>query len=151
MLNIHWKDRCWSWSFTILATWCEEPIHWKRPWCWQRLRTGGGGNNRGWDNWMASLTQWTWVWASSGRWWRTGKPGILQSMGSKRVGHDGVTEQQLESLILLNFPLKIRACTWHIKASSFSSLLQYPYFFMRYLIELNAPLYVSSNLSGMQW
>ena len=51
-------------------------------------------NNRGWDGWMASLTQWTWSWASSGRWWRTGKPGVLQSMGSQRVGHNLVTEQQ---------------------------------------------------------
>ena len=53
---------------------------------------GGEGYNREWDGWMASLTQWTWVWASSGSWWRTGKPGLLQSMGSQRVGHDWVTE-----------------------------------------------------------
>ena len=53
--------------------------------------------NRGWDGWMASLTQWTWVWANSGRWWRTGKPGMLQSMGSQRVGHDWATEQQQRS------------------------------------------------------
>ena len=51
-------------------------------------------NDRGWDGWMASVTQWTWVWASSGRWWRTGKPGMLQSMGSQRVGHNWVVEQQ---------------------------------------------------------
>ena len=50
--------------------------------------------DRGWDGWMASPTQWTWVWASSRRWWRTGKPGMLQSMGAQRVGHDWVTEQQ---------------------------------------------------------
>ena len=54
----------------------------------------GEGNNRGRDSWMASLTQWTWVWASSGRWWRTGKPGMLQSMGSQRVRHSWATEQQ---------------------------------------------------------
>ena len=52
----------------------------KRPWCWERLKAGGEGDNRGWDGWMASPIQWTWVWASSGRWWRTGKPGVLQSM-----------------------------------------------------------------------
>ena len=51
-------------------------------------------DNRGWDGWMASPTQWTWVWASSGRWWRTGKPGVLQSMGSQRVRHDWATEPQ---------------------------------------------------------
>ena len=84
-LNIHWKNWCWSWSFNALATWCEEPTHWKRPWCWERLRTGGEGDDRGWDGWMASLTRWTWVWASSGSWWWTGKPGMLQSMGHKEL------------------------------------------------------------------
>ena len=56
--------------------------YWKRPWCWERLKVGGEGNDRGWSGWMASPTQWTWIWASAGRWWRTGKPGVLQSMGS---------------------------------------------------------------------
>ena len=71
----------WSWNANTVATWCEEPTHWKRPWCWERVRAGGEGNHRGWDGWMASPTQWTWVWVNSGRWWRTGKPGMLQSMG----------------------------------------------------------------------
>ena len=53
---------------------------------------GGEGDNRGWDGWMASPTWWTWVWAGSGSWWWTGKPGVLQSMGSQKVGHDWVTE-----------------------------------------------------------
>ena len=73
-LDIHWKDWCWSWSSNTLATWCEELIHWKRPWCWERLKAEGEGGNGGWDGWMASPTQWMWVWANSGRWWRTGKP-----------------------------------------------------------------------------
>ena len=64
----------------------------KRPWCWERLRAGGEGDNRGWDGWMASLTQWTWVWVNSGSWWCIGRPGVLQSMGSQRVGHDWSTE-----------------------------------------------------------
>ena len=81
VLNIHWKD--WCWSSNTLATWCEEQIHWKRPWCWERLKAGREGDDRGWDGWMASLTRWTWVWASSGNWWWTGKPGVLQSMGSQ--------------------------------------------------------------------
>ena len=72
---------------STLATWCEEPIHWKRPWCWERLKAGGEGGDRGWDGWMVSLTQWTWVWTDSGRWWRTGKSGVLQSTGLQRVGH----------------------------------------------------------------
>ena len=90
-LNIHWKDWCWSWNSNTLATWCKELTHWKRPWCWERLKAREG-DNRGWDGWMASLTQWTWVWASSRNWWSTGMPGLLQSMGSQRVGHDWATE-----------------------------------------------------------
>ena len=69
----------------------KEPTHWKRPWCWERLKAKEGGH-RGWDGWMASPTQRTWVWPSSGSWWRTGKPGGLQSIGSQRVGHDWATE-----------------------------------------------------------
>ena len=66
-----------------LATWCKELTYWKRPWCWERLKTGGEGNDRGWDGWMASLTWWTRVWVSSGSWWWTGKPEVMQSMGCK--------------------------------------------------------------------
>ena len=54
-LNIHWKDWCWSWSFNILATWCKELTHLKRPWCWERLRAGGEGDNRGWDGWLLEI------------------------------------------------------------------------------------------------
>ena len=93
-LNIHWKDWCWSWSSNALAIWCEEPTHGKRLWCWERQKAGRAGDDRGWDGWMALPTQWTWVWASSGSWWWPGKPGVLQSMRSQRVGHDWVTEQQ---------------------------------------------------------
>ena len=93
-LNIHWKDWWWSWNSNTLTTWFEELTRLKRPWCWERLKVGGEENDRGWDSWMASPTQWTWVWASSRRWWRTGKPGMLQSMGSQRVRHDWATEQQ---------------------------------------------------------
>ena len=73
----YWKDWCWSWSSNTLATWCEELTHRKRSWCWERLKAGGDGDNRGWDGWMGSPTRWTWVWASSRRWWWTGKPGVL--------------------------------------------------------------------------
>ena len=75
-----------------LATWCEELTHLKRPWCWERLRAGGEGDDRGLDGWMASLTQWTWVWVDSRSWWWTGRPGVLRYMGSQRVRHDWVTE-----------------------------------------------------------
>ena len=67
---------------------------WKSPWHWERLKVGGKGDDRGWDGWMASPTQWTWVWANSGRQWRIGKSSMLQSMGSQRVRHDLATEKQ---------------------------------------------------------
>ena len=67
ILNTHWKDWCWSWNSNTLATWCEELTHWKRPWCWARLKAGEG-DDWGWGGWMASPTQWTWVLASSGNW-----------------------------------------------------------------------------------
>ena len=69
--------------------------HLKRPWCWERLKVGREGDDRGWDGWMVLLTQWTWVWASSGSWWWTGKSGVLQSMEWQRVGHDRATELKL--------------------------------------------------------
>ena len=74
------------------ATWCAELTHLKRPWCWERLKAGGEGDHIGWDGWMASLTQWTWVWLNSGNWRWTERPGMLQSMESQRVGHDWATE-----------------------------------------------------------
>ena len=66
------------------------------PWCWERLKAGKERADRGWDGWMASPTQWTWVWASSRSWWWTGKPVVLQSMGSQRVGHNWMTELSTE-------------------------------------------------------
>ena len=77
----------------ILVTWCEELTHLKRPWCWETLKAGGEGDNRGWDGQMASPTQWTWVWVNSGSWWWTGRPGMLQSMGSQRIRYDWATKR----------------------------------------------------------
>ena len=74
-----------------LATQCEGLTHWKRPWCWEGLGAGEG-NDRGWGGWMASSTQWTWVWVNSGSRWFTGKPGVLQAMVLQKVGHSWVTE-----------------------------------------------------------
>ena len=79
-------------QFLDLATWWEELTPWKRSWCWERLKAGGEGDDRGWDGWMASPMRWMWVWVSSRSWWWTGRPGVLRSMGSQRVGHDSVTE-----------------------------------------------------------
>ena len=87
-----------------LATSCKELTHWKRPWCWERLKTEEERDNRGWDGWMASPTRWTWVWGNSGSWWWTGRPGVLQSMGSQGVGHNWATE--LNWTILAVFIMK---------------------------------------------
>ena len=92
VLSVHWKDWFWSWNSSTLATWWEVLTHWKRPWCWERLKAGGERDDRGWNGWMASPTQWTWVWVNSGSYWWTGRPGILQFMGLQRVRHDWVTE-----------------------------------------------------------
>ena len=67
-------------------------LTWKKSWYWERLKAGGEGDDRGWDGWMASLTQWTWVWVNSGSWWWTERPSMLQSMGSQQVGYDWATE-----------------------------------------------------------
>ena len=92
VLNIHWKDWCWSWSSNTLATQCKDLTHWKKPWCWERLKAGREGDDREWNGWMASLTRRTWVWASSGSWWWTGRPCVLQSMGSQKGRHNWATE-----------------------------------------------------------
>ena len=105
VLGVHWKDWCWSWNFNTLATWCEELTHLKRPWCWERLKAGGKGDHRGWDGWMASPTQRTWVWLDSGSWWWTGRPGVLRFMGLQRVRHDWATELNwiVSNLIFYSF------------------------------------------------
>ena len=103
VLGVRWKDWYWSWNSNTLATWCEELTHWKRPWCWERLRAGEEGDDRGWDGWMASPTQWTWVWVNSRSWWWTGRPGVLRFTGSQRVRHDWVTELNWLSLLLYYF------------------------------------------------
>ena len=82
----------WSNLAAAAAAGDEELTHWKRPWCWEALRAGGEGDNRGWDIWMASLTRYTWVWVNSRSWWWTGRPDVLQFMGSQRVWHNWATE-----------------------------------------------------------
>ena len=84
---------------------CKELTHLKRPWCWERLKAGGEGDDRGWDGWMASPTQWTWVWVNSRSWWWTGRPGMLQSMGSQRVEHDWVTELNWTNSLIIWYVL----------------------------------------------
>ena len=72
-------------------TW-EELTHWKRLWCWEGLGAGGEGDDKGWDGWMASRTPWTCIWVNSGRWWWTGRFGVLRFTESQRVRHDWATE-----------------------------------------------------------
>ena len=82
------EDKTRLWKMPSLY---QELTHWKRPWGLERLKAGEG-DNRGWDDWMASPTRWTWVWVSSGSRWWTGKPDMLQSMKPQRVRHDWTTE-----------------------------------------------------------
>ena len=113
--NLDWLDGCTeeiqpvypkgdqSWVFIggtdveaeTLILWpphAESWLIWKDSNAGKKLRAGGGGDNRGWDGWMASPTRWTWVWVDSGSWWWTGRPGVPQFMGSQRVGHNWATE-----------------------------------------------------------
>jgi len=112
-LGFLWKEWCWSWNSSTLATSCEELTHWKRLWYWEGLGAGGEGDDRGWDGWMASPTWWMWVWVNSGRWWWTGRPGVLQFMGSQRVGHDWATELNwLYITVVLSFYCFLSSIVW---------------------------------------
>ena len=78
-------------------------------WCWEKLKAGGEEDDSGWDGWTALPTQWTWVWVNSGSWWWRGRPGVLQSMVSQRVGHDWVTELNTEREGLESPPMLVAA------------------------------------------
>ena len=91
-ISPEYSYKAWSWSSNSLATWCKEMTHWKRPWCWKRLKAGGEGDDKGWEGWMASLTRWIWVWVGSTSWSWTGRPDELHLPGLQRVGHDWATE-----------------------------------------------------------
>ena len=112
--SIHPKgDQSWIFIGRTDAK-AETPIFWppdakktdsfKRPWCWEWLTVEGEGDDRGWDGWMASSTQWTWVWVNSRSWWWTGKPGVLWSIGSKRVGLNWATELNWIWLLVTVWP-----------------------------------------------
>ena len=91
-LRVLWKEWYYSWNSSTLATSCEELTHWKILWCWKGLGARGEGDDRGCDGWMASRTRWILVSVNFGRWWWTGRPGVLRFMGSQRVRHDWETE-----------------------------------------------------------
>ena len=97
---VHSKDQSWVFFGRTDAK-AETPVLWPphakswligKDWCWEGLGAGGKGDDREWDGWMASPTGWTWVWVNSGSWWWTGRPGVLQFMGSQRVEQDWATE-----------------------------------------------------------
>ena len=108
----------------------------KWPWCWERLKAGGEGDSRGWDGWMVSLTQWTWVWVNCRSWWWTRRPAVLQSMGSQWVRHDWATElnwtelMHLFSLVQSLSPVRLfvtprtAACQASLSISNSRSLLK---------------------------
>ena len=99
----------------------------EKTWCWERLKAGGEGDDRGWDVWMASLSQWTWIWVNSRSWWWAGRPGVLQSMGLQRVGHDWATELNWTEVLFfpnLRFLSRIQANLKQMHYSDFLFLQQ---------------------------
>ena len=115
----NWKDWCWRWNSNPLATWFEETTRWKRPWCWERLRAGGEEGNRGWDGWMASPTQWTSVWANSGK--------LKDREGSRAAVHGG-TKNQTWLSDWMNTWFKYRPYTENVYPES-RSLFWTPYYY----------------------
>ena len=123
-LNVHWKDWYRSWNSSTLVTWCEELTHLERPWCWERLKAGGEGDYRGWDGGMPSLTQWAWVWVNSVSWWWTGRPGMLQPMGSQsQTWLSDWTELDFSSLEIDPWLQGSNGATYFMWAKSFPDLI----------------------------
>ena len=91
----------------------------RRRWCWERLKAEGEEGDRGWDGWMGSLIQWTWTWANSGRWRGSGKPGMMQSTGSQRVGCDLATEQRQQQ--------DVHVCVWDVGGGMYNWECVYTY------------------------
>ena len=121
VLGVHWKNWCRSWNSNTLATWCEELTHLKRPWCWERLRAGGEGDDRGWEDWMVSPSQRRWVWVNSGSWWWTRRPGVLWTMGSQRVRLRQLNWSELNGLSLFSFDLHTFQVNINFSCSLYSS------------------------------
>ena len=111
--------------------------HWKRPWCWERWKARGEGDNRGWNGWMASPTQWTWVWVGSRSWWWTGNPGMLQSVGSQRVGHDWAIELNWCLLVCeLYFTNTHTALYYYVYDVEYNMIIKY---ILQYILKAQQP------------
>ena len=125
MWELDYKER-WApknWCFwtkaeaPILAnsnTWCKELTHLKRPWCWERLKVGGEGEDRWWDGWMASPAQWKWVWVNSRNWWWTGRSGCYSPWGHKELDMTeqlSWTELNLPRFMDLTFQVPMQYCS----------------------------------------
>ena len=105
----HWATRviillCYNMLLYIIY------IKLTRLWCWEGLGAGGEGDDRGWDGWMASPTQWMWVWVNSKSWWWTGRPGMLRFMGLQRVRHNWATEMNW----IEKYTKEYHICLWYI-------------------------------------
>ena len=103
-------------SQSLSYSWHRAPWNFlsiESPWCWEGLGAGGEGDDRGWDDWIASPTWWTRVWVNSGRWWWTGRPDVLQFMGSQRVGHNWVTELNWREEFIFTCPILLPFHTAH--------------------------------------
>ena len=138
VLGVHWKDWCWRWNSSTLATWCDELIHLKRPWCWERLRAGGEGDDRGWDGWMASPNWWIWLWLNSRRWWWTGRPGVVWSKELDMTESLNWTELNCIDILALQGILK-SVLHYH---NSKASILRHSPFFM---VQLSHPYVITGK------
>ena len=136
-LGFLWREWCWSWNSSTLATSIEELTHWKRLWCWEGLGAGGEGDDGGWDGWMASLTRWTWVEWIPGVGDGQGGLGVLWFMGSQRVRHDWATdlnwtdskpEYNTQMWVTDNNQLKLNR--WYFWARTKLSLTQNEFYFV---------------------
>ena len=113
--SIHWKDWFWSRISNTFTTWCKELTQLKRPWCWDRWKARAEGNNRGWDWWMASLTQWTWIWGKLQELVIEKEASCVQYMGSQRFRHDCVTElNSTNVLVHIIISHKISLMLWDV-------------------------------------
>ena len=151
-MNIHWKDWCWSWSSNTVATGCKELTHWKRPRYWGRLRAGREGDDRGRDGWMASRTQWTWVWEALG----VGE-GQETLVCCSPWGHkeSGTTERLNNNIFNLQYYISFRCTTeWisiFIDYTPFKIIIKYWLYSMCWTVFLVYYFFIHSSSYVRRW